>query len=65
MNKLYNIAPYCARCEKCVYYKHQNESYGCCDYIGVENHSRIFDDKGKHRLKKGTCDVYKERRKNE
>ena len=60
---IWKVSPGCKLCDKCVYYKRQNSVWATCDYIGVEGHSRIFDDKGRHRLKKGTCDKFKEKRK--
>lgn len=60
---MYDIKPNCALCKSCDYFKHQNDTWGCCDYIGVTQHSRIFDDKGKRRLPVDKCDKYKPRRK--
>ena len=56
---LRKISPYCKLCNKCFYYKRQNDACGACDYIGIEEHSRIFDDKGEKRLKKGMCDKFR------
>ena len=63
MAQLLKVSPNCNTCKKCIYYKRQNDTCGCCDYIGVEGHSRMFDDKGNYRIAIGTCDKFKDAKK--
>ena len=48
-------------CRTCAYAVYQNSCTMCCDYIGIEEHSRTIKD-GKRRLPKGYCDKYKEKK---
>ena len=56
---MHNIKPNCDLCRSCYYFRRQNDNNGCCDYIGIELHSRIFDDNGKRKLTSNECDKYK------
>lgn len=60
MSRLIYVADLVA-CQTCEYGVHPNGTTLYCDYIGREQHSRTFDEKGKQRLPKGYCDKWSER----
>ena len=50
-------------CKQCKYrmYTSRSQTGIMCGYILKENHSRIYDDKGKRTVEKNYCNKYIER----
>ena len=57
MSKKIEAKPNGSVCKSCVYFKRANDTWGCCDYIGVTGQSRAFR-MGRQLLNLGECDKY-------
>ena len=60
---IYKAKPNGKLCRSCIYFKRQNDNWGCCDYISMTGRSRAF--KNRERLFGiGECDKYEKKEDN-